>query len=496
MTTAILTIDQGTTSSRAIIFDENFKPAFAAQQEYQQYYPARGWVEHDPEDIWETTVSVCQEALAAAREKGLKVVGIGLVNQRETTLVWEKKTGKPVYNAIVWQDRRTANACKALQQYEPWITEKTGLRMDPYFSATKIKWILDNVSGARGRAARGELAFGTVDSFLIWRLTGGKTHVTDTTNASRTNLFNLSTLQWDEELLALFNIPAAMMPEIRHCADDFGLTEQHILSESLPICGVAGDQQAALIGQGCFNKGETKTTFGTGSFALVNTGDRLTYSSHNLLTTVAYTLKEQTCYAIEGSIFVAGAAVQWLRDSMGMLSNAAESEAIASSVADDHGLVLVPAFTGLGAPYWSPQARGAIYGLTRSSTSAHVVRATLESVAYQTQDLVNSIKSDNIPVTCMKVDGGMVQNSWLCQYLADTLNVTVVRPEVMETTALGAAFLAGLQLGMRENLHDFATLNPTEAQFTSRIDETLRTQRKNRWNAAVQATLLMAKAEA
>ena len=492
---AILTIDQGTTSTRTIVFDGQFSPVFTAQEEYPQHYPKPGWVEHNPEDIWQTTLNTVKEALAFSDKKGYQVAGIGLVNQRETTVVWDRQTGEAIYPAIVWQDRRTASQCNKMKDKEEWLHQRTGLRCDPYFSATKIRWILDNVEGAQQKADKGALAFGTIDSFLIWRLTGGKHHLTDTTNASRTNLFNINTLAWDDELLDLFGVPASMLPEVKDCAGDFGCLDESMFGCAVPVYGVAGDQQAALIGQGCFQSGEAKTTFGTGCFALVNSGDSPVFSGQNLLTTVAYTINGKACYAMEGSIFVAGAAVQWLRDSLCILKYAADSEVLASQVEDDHQVVVVPAFTGLGAPYWEPMARGAIYGLTRGSTDAHIVRATLESVAYQTQDLVDAIHSDGICTTAINVDGGMVQNSWFCQFLADTLDIPVNRPEIMETTALGAAFLAALKAGWQSDLQAFAGMNPCDSAFTPAADNALRVKRKARWQAAVKATLMMAEAE-
>lgn len=493
---AVITIDQGTTSTRAIVFDSVFAPVFTAQEEYPQHYPQPGWVEHNPEDIWQTTVSTLKQTMAYCRENAIEIAGIGLVNQRETTLVWDRETGKTLYPAIVWQDRRTAHQCHKLKHKEEWLHQRTGLRCDPYFSATKICWILDNVPHARERAEAGELAFGTIDSFLIWRLTGGKQHLTDTTNASRTNLFNINDMNWDNDLLALFDVPASLLPEVKNCADDFGKLDASEFGESIPICGVAGDQQAALIGQGCYKMGEAKTTFGTGCFALVNSGSEPAFSEQNLLTTVAYTLNGETCYAMEGSIFVAGAAIQWLRDSLGILPCAADSEKLARQVEEDHQVVVVPAFTGLGAPYWEPLARGAIFGLTRGSTAAHVVRATLESVSYQTQDLLNAMRCDGIDTTTMNVDGGMVQNSWFCQFLANTLNITVNRPKVMETTALGAAYLAGLHAGLKDYIEDFAALNPQDSTFEPEVDDILKKKRQHRWQAAVKATLIMAEAEA
>ncbi|MDC8829481.1 glycerol kinase GlpK [Alteromonas gilva] len=488
---AYLAIDQGTTSSRAIVFTAEFEMAYTAQQEFAQYYPRNGWVEQDPEELWQSVLAVTREALAAARQQGLQVTHIGIVNQRETTLVWHRDSGKPVYNAIVWQDRRTSQYCRSLSAHEDMVQQKTGLRLDPYFSASKLRWILDNVDGANALAQNEKLLFGTVDSWLIWRLTGGEVHATDVTNASRTSLYNIGENCWDNALLALFGIPPAMLPEVKDCAADFGMTAPDILPESLPISGVAGDQQAAMIGQGCVQPGNVKATYGTGCFALVNTGADCPVSQSGLLTTIAYRLHGQTHYAIEGAIFVAGAAVQWLRDGLGLIAKAADSEAIASQVGNEHGLVVVPAFTGLGAPHWQPDARGAIYGITRATSADDIVRATLESVCFQTHDLLTAMSQSGVTPTGLKVDGGMVANEWFCQFLADTLNVPVVRPHIMETTALGAALLAAMQAGDIAGLNDLATATPCQKTFTPTANSDRETQLV-RWQKAVQATLLMA----
>ena len=487
----ILSIDQGTTSSRAIIFAKDASIVAQAQQEFAQHYPNDGWVEHDPEDIWSSTLNVCQQAIAAASQKGAKIAAIGVTNQRETTLVWDKTTGKAIYNAIVWQDRRTAEACRSLQQagHLDTVRERTGLLLDPYFSASKVAWILDNVPQARQRAESGKLAFGTVDSFLIWRLTAGKVHATDVANASRTNLFNIHSLAWDPKLLEIFNIPHAILPQVKECTDNYGLTSEGLFDDQIPITGVAGDQQAASIGQCCFEQGDIKSTYGTGCFMLVNTGKQALLSKNRLLTTVAYTIKGQTHYALEGSIFIAGAAVQWLRDGLNIIKSAAETEAMAKSVPDDHGVFLVPAFAGFGSPYWEPDARGAIYGLTRATTSAHLARAALESVCLQSYDLLHAMSEDGVKATKLRVDGGMVANNWVCQFLAGVLNVTVERPEVMETTALGAAYLAGLQIGIYQSTDQLASMNKIDSQFGSQMPSAQRQKLLKGWASAIQSTL-------
>ncbi len=446
----ILAIDQGTTSTRAIVFDADGQRLATAQQELRQYYPDSGWVEHDPEEIWQAAAAVCREALGATPGGADTVAGIGITNQRETTVIWDRQTGEPIHRAIVWQDRRTADTCLSLRDagHEAEVTARTGLLLDPYFSATKVAWLLDNVDGARRRAENGELAFGTVDSWLIWRLTGGRAHVTDATNASRTMLFNIHEQQWDPVLLNLFEVPDALLPEVRDCAADFGVASEGLDGE-LPIAGVAGDQQAALVGQACFEPGMVKSTYGTGCFALMNTGDRPVQSRNRLLATVGYRLDGRTTYAVEGSIFVAGAAVQWLRDAIHIIGSVEETEALARGLESNRGVYLVPAFTGLGAPYWDPHARGAIFGLTRDTGIAELVRAALESVCYQTRDLFEAMADDaGTRPAALRVDGGMVANNWLLQCLADIVDVPVERPEVIETTALGAAYLAGLRLGV------------------------------------------------
>lgn len=487
----ILAIDQGTTSSRAILFDLKGRPVKTAQQEFVQIYPKNGWVEHDPEAIWQTTLTVCQQVLAGYSAD--EVLGIGITNQRETTLVWDKQTGKPIYNAIVWQDRRTAKYTDSLTQqgHEPSVSEKTGLLLDPYFSASKVRWILDNADGAQQRAEQGKLMFGTVDSFLLWRLTGGKKHATDATNASRTLLFNIHQQQWDEDLLHLFNIPRVMLPEVLDCADDFGVCDEKWFDMELPIAGVAGDQQAALFGQACFDPGMVKSTYGTGCFMIVNTGEQPLSSSNKLLTTVGYRIKGKTTYALEGSIFMAGATMQWLRDGVGLVEHPADSAAMAQQTGADQPVYLVPAFTGLGTPYWDPNARGAIFGMTRDTGAEAIVTAGLQSVAYQTRDLIEAMKRDGVArLTGLKVDGGMVVNNWAMQFLADILNVPVERPEVTETTALGVAYLAGLQLGVYQNQEQLSELWARDHQFVTRMPPEVAERLYNGWMRAVKAVQL------
>lgn len=490
---AILALDQGTTSSRAIVFDADMKIAARAQQEFAQIYPHDGWVEHDPEAIWETSLTTAKAALSGAKDKGLSVKAIGITNQRETTIVWDRNTGAPIYNAIVWQDRRTADMCDALKSsgdnVEAKVSAKTGLLLDPYFSATKISWILDNVDGARARAEAGELAFGTVDSFLIWRLTGGKSHVTDATNASRTNLFNIMTGEWDEALCKLFNVPLAMLPAVLDCADDFGISDEAVLGKAIPILGAAGDQQAALIGQACFAPGDIKSTYGTGCFVVLNTGETRLTSQNRLLSTVAYRLGGQITYALEGSIFVAGAAMQWLRDGISIIDDAAKSEAMAAGQDSNNGVYLVPAFTGLGAPHWRPDARGGIFGITRDTSREDIVRAALESVCYQTRDLLDAMADDGESPVTLKVDGGMVGNDWLCQFLADTLSIDVERSEIMETTVLGAAYLAGMQAGIYPKPEAFAKTWKRDAGFTPSMDAKVRDKNLAGWDSAIARVL-------
>ena len=489
MAKPILAIDQGTTSSRAIVFSADGRPEHVAQQEFAQHFPSDGWVEHDGEEIWRSTITVCHEVLAKAGLKPADIAGIGITNQRETTLVWDAATGELLYRAIVWQDRRTASYCAELKAagHEAMVSERTGLLIDPYFSATKLRWILDNVKGARERAERGELRFGTVDCFLLWRLTGGQVHRTDATNASRTMLFNIHTQQWDDDLLQLLDIPASLLPEVMDSAADFGQTAPEVLGASIPVCGIAGDQQAALIGQACFQPGMVKSTYGTGCFMVMNTGDTPIRSQNRLLTTVGYRLNGQTCYALEGSIFVAGAAIQWLRDGLKLIQHAGETEALARQAGEHTGVYLVPAFTGLGAPYWDPTARGALFGLTRDTGIAQIVAAGLQSVCFQTRDLLEAMQADGAQSTAaLRVDGGMVINNWVVQELANILGVTVDRPQVTETTALGAAYLAGLQLGIFRSLDDIASHWACERTFAPEMAQTQRDALYEGWLDAIR----------
>ena len=483
----ILAIDQGTTSSRAILFDGDLKPVSTGQQEFRQIFPKDGWVEHDPEEIWETTLATCKEALTK------DAMAIGITNQRETVVIWDKTSGKPIYNAIVWQDRRTSDYCFALKAkgHEEHVTEKTGLLLDPYFSATKINWILDNVEGARAKADAGDLLCGTIDCFLIWRLTGGKVHATDATNASRTMLYNIHTGQWDDDLLDLFNIPKNMLPEVKDCSGDFGETRAEIFGKSIPIRGVAGDQQAASVGQACFDVGMMKSTYGTGCFALLNTGEQAVQSKNRLLTTIAYQLDGKPTYALEGSIFIAGAVVQWLRDGLQIIDNARETDNLAIAADPEQSVVIVPAFTGLGAPYWDAECRGAIYGLTRNSGPKEFAKAALQSVAFQTRDLLEAMRKDWDwgTETVLRVDGGMTASNWTMQYLADQLNAPVDRPVVTETTAKGAAYLAGLAMGVYREPSAFKKTWQLERQFVPSLDPEIRQRDYDHWSDAVQRTL-------
>ncbi|MCF6221840.1 MAG: glycerol kinase GlpK [Robiginitomaculum sp.] len=483
--THILAIDQGTTSSRAIVYDSDAVPVFSVQKPFTQYYPNDGWVEHDPEEIWSGVLECVQKCLAHTPD----IAAIGITNQRETCVVWERSTGKPIYNAIVWQDRRTADMCAKLKDagHESVVSEKTGLLLDPYFSGAKIAWILDNIKGARARAENGELAFGTIDTFLIWRLTGGAAHVTDATNASRTSLYNIETGAWDDALLSLFNVPRALLPEVLDCAADFGVTSKEVLGAEIPITGVAGDQQAAAIGQGCFAVGDIKSTYGTGCFVLLNTGTDKITSTNRLLTTVAYRLDGVSHYALEGSIFVAGAAVQWLRDEMGLIKSASDTEAMVRDMSSNNGVYLVPAFTGLGAPHWDPNARGGIFGITRDTGPKDFVRAALESVCYQTHDLLAAMAADGAIPNSLKVDGGMAANNWTMQFLADILDIPVNRPANMETTALGAALLAGHQCGLYGDVRKFES--KTDKQFTPDMADAERKDLLAGWDKAVGRVL-------
>ena len=488
-TPLLLAIDQGTTSSRAIVFDADGSIRTVAQREFTQHFPAGGWVEHDPEEIWSATLAVTREALAAA---GGAVAAIGITNQRETTVVWDRASGAPIHRAIVWQDRRTAAKCRALRDagHESAVSEKTGLLLDPYFSATKLAWTLDHVDGARDRASAGELAFGTIDTFLIWRLTSGRVHATDATNASRTLLFDIHTQAWDDTLLQLFDVPRSVLPEVRDSAADFGTASPEVLGQAIPIAGVAGDQQAATVGQACFQPGMMKSTYGTGCFAVMNTGAEAVRSRNRLLTTVAWRLEGEPTYALEGSIFVAGAAVQWLRDGLRVIDDAPQTEALASGLPDSGGVYLVPAFTGLGAPHWDPDARGAIYGLTRDAGPAHLARAALESVCFQTRDLIAAMEADRgAAIDRLRVDGGMIGNAWLLQALADIVGVTVERPRNAETTALGAAYLAGLQAGVFRSVDDIGERWARDAECTPRMADRERERLVRGWESAVARTL-------
>ncbi|MDR9440525.1 MAG: glycerol kinase GlpK [Halomonas sp.] len=488
MASYLLAIDQGTTSSRAILFDRQGSSVATAQREFPQHFPHDGWIEHDPEDIWETVLTTCRAVLEETGVPPEEIAGVGITNQRETTLLWDRATGKPLHNAIVWQDRRTDEACRQLREagHMEDVQARTGLLIDPYFSATKLGWLLDEVPGARKRAERGELAFGTVDTFLIWRLTGSRVHATDATNASRTALFNIHEQRWDEALLDLFDIPASLLPEVKDSSDDFGRVDARWLGGELPIAGVAGDQQAALVGQACFSPGMGKSTYGTGCFMIVNTGGTAETSRNRLLTTVAYRLNGKPTYAMEGSIFVAGATVQWLRDGLELFADAAETEALACQTRSGHSVYLVPAFTGLGAPHWDPKARGAIFGLTRDTGIAEIVAAGLQAVCYQTRDLQVCMDDDMwASPGNLRVDGGMVANNWVMQFLADMLGVEVDRPTVMETTALGAAYLAGLRLGWYRDLDEIAELWRCEQRFTPKMDEAERERLYSGWKEAV-----------
>jgi glycerol kinase len=483
----LLAIDQGTSSSRSVVFDRNAHPIATSQQEFTQYYPHPGWVEHDPEEIWRSVVGVTREAIASSGVSPEKFAALGITNQRETTLVWERSSGKCVYPAIVWQDRRTAKYCRDLinSGVEGLVIEKTGLRIDPYFSAGKLVWILDNVPDARRLASAGKLAFGTVDSFLIWRLTNGRVHATDATNASRTMLFNIHTQQWDRELLDVLQVPENLLPEVLDSAGDFGVTDSSVTGFGLPIAGVAGDQQAALVGQAGFERGMTKSTYGTGCFVITNTGSEPLLSKNKLLSTVAYRLGGKVTYGLEGSIFVAGSAIQWLRDELKVIGTAAETEAIAVATGVVEHVHVVPAFAGLGAPYWDPDARGAILGLSRDSGIGDIVTATLQAVAYQTKDLMNAMADDGIRPSIIRVDGGMVANDWLLQFMADILGLEVERPANMESTVLGAALLAGLQVGVFESTAALASVWKRDAVFVPGMDEERRAALYGQWMRAV-----------
>ncbi len=483
----LLAIDQGTTSTRSILFDRGFRPVSVARRDLPQHFPGDGWVEHDPRDILDAVVATGCEALERAGRTARDVAGIGITNQRETTIVWDRSDGAPVYPAIVWQDRRTSTICAGLiaDGAEPLVKAKTGLLIDPYFSATKIAWILDHVAGARARAGRGELAFGTVDSFLLWHLTGGRVHRTDATNAARTMLFDINRQSWDAELLELFRVPAEMLPEVCDTSFDFGMTGPGVFGSSVPVLGMVGDQQGALIGQGCVERGMAKSTYGTGCFLVLNCGDTPLSSDHRLLTTVAYRLNGRTTYALEGSIFVAGAVVQWMRDGLKLIQDAAGSEALAASIGHDHGVHFVPAFTGLGAPYWDPEARGAILGLTRDTGIAEIVSAGLQSVCYQTRDLQRAMEMDGLMPARLRVDGGMAANGWVMQFLADLLGIPIERPALTETTALGAAYLAGLGAGFIGSINETKDLWQADTMFQPTMAQADRDRLYAGWQRAV-----------
>ena len=488
----IMALDQGTTSSRCILFKKDGSIASMVQREFAQIFPVEGWVEHDPMTIWSTQIATATEALLRIGASWDEVHGIGITNQRETVVVWDKKSGVPIYNAIVWQCRRTADYCEELEEkgYGKLIKEKTGLLLDPYFSATKLKWILDNVDGARERAEKGELAFGTIDSWLIWNLTGGKVHATDYSNASRTMLFNINTLQWDEELLRLFTVPASMLPTVLPSSHIYGTTDAKIFGAELPIAGVAGDQQAALFGQCRFSEGELKNTYGTGAFLLMNTGERPYSTDSGLITTIAWGLDGKVNYALEGSVFVCGAAVQWLRDGMKLIDSSQDSEYYANKVSDSGGVIVVPAFQGLGAPYWDPYARGIIIGITRATNKYHIIRATLESMAYQTAEVIELMESvTGIKVKELAVDGGASANSFLLSFQSDILGIAVERPKCVETTALGAAYLCGLALGVYTSLEEIKKNRATDLTVVPTKEDQWRTESMNGWKKAVKRCL-------
>ena len=488
----IIAIDAGTTSVRSILFNIKTKPIFTSQKEFKQYFPKNGWVEHDPEEIWLKTKKTLLDAINKSKKLKGKILTIGITNQRETTILWNKKTGKTIYKAIVWQDRRTELFCKKLRSLnkETSFFNKTGLLIDPYFSATKVKWILDNVPIAKKLMEKDELMFGTIDTFLIWRLTRGKVHATDATNASRTMLYNISTNKWDKGILNLFKIKKSILPTVKNSSDNFGSTHSSITGKSIPITGVVGDQQAATIGQCCFEPGSLKSTYGTGAFVLLNTGDKIIYSKNRLLTTIAYRIKGKTTYAMEGSIFIAGAGVQWLRDKMKFFKKASETEKIVKSINDNNDIYLVPAFTGLGAPYWNANARGVLSGLTRDTSPKEIVRAIIESVAYQTYDLFEAMKHDGLRPRVVKVDGGMVTNNWFSQFLSDVVNVKVLRPKVKETTALGAVFMAGLYIGVYKSLKDISKNWALDKKFSPNIKSKKRKSLIKGWTKAIKRTLI------
>jgi glycerol kinase len=487
----LLSIDQGTTSSRSILFDLKGNKIFSSQFEFQQIFPNSGWVEHDPEEIWKVTLKTIKEAIRKSKNLKSKIISIGITNQRETTILWDKNTGKPIYNAIVWQDRRTQKICENLKKrkLENSFRKKTGLFIDPYFSATKVKWILDNVSLSKKLIKNKRLMFGTIDTFLIWRLTDKTNHFTDATNASRTMMFNINSNQWDYEILKKLNIPKSILPTVKNSADNFGTTSKKIIGEEIPINAVLGDQQAAAVGQACFNKGSVKSTYGTGAFAIMNTGNTKILSKNKLLTTICYRLKNKNTYALEGSIFIAGAGVQWLRDKVKLINNAHETEKIANSKKNNDGIYIVPAFTGLGAPYWSPDSRGLITGLTRNTDWKNLVRAVVESVAYQSYDLFESMRKDGSRPKIIKVDGGMIANNWFAQFLSDILDTNVLRPKIQETTALGVAFFAAYQAGEFKSLNEITSKWKKDAMFKPKISKKMRVNLLKGWEQAIRKTL-------
>ena len=488
----IISIDAGTTSNRSILFDLNGKPVFSSQKEFTQYFPKNGWVEHDPDEIWKTTIKTLKDVIKKVKRLKGEVLTIGITNQRETTVLWDKQSGKPIYNAIVWQDRRTEDFCKKLrkQNKDTTIFNKTGLLIDPYFSGTKIKWIIDNVPKAKQLINKRQLLFGTIDSYLIWKLTKGKMHATDATNASRTMIYNISSNKWDDSILKLFKIPKNILPIVKDCSDDYGYTHSSLTGKPIPINGVVGDQQAATIGQCCFEPGSLKSTYGTGAFVLLNTGNKKIYSKNRLLTTIGYRIKGKTTYAMEGSIFIAGAGVQWLRDRMKFFKKAPETEKIVKSLKDNNGIYLVPAFTGLGAPHWNANSRGVLSGITRDTSPKEIVRAIIEAVAYQTHDLFEAMKHDGLRPRIVRVDGGMVMNNWFSQFLSDIVNVKVLRPKVQETTALGAAFMAGLQIGVYKSLKDISKNWHLDKKFSPKMKNKSRSMLIKGWEKAVKRALI------
>ena len=487
----ILSIDQGTTSTRSILFDLKGKPVFVSQKEFKQYYPKDGWVEHNPEEIWVTTKKVIKEIINKNKKIKGNILTIGITNQRETTLLWDSKTGKCIYNAIVWQDRRTTNLCNKLKKkgLENLIKSRTGLLLDPYFSATKIKWIIENIPSAKKLLKKNRLLFGTIDTYLIWKLTKGKIHATDSTNASRTMLFNIKKNCWDKKILKLLKIPESILPNVKNSADNFGFTDKSITKKSYPINGVIGDQQAATVGQSCFQKGSTKITFGTGAFIIMNTGNKKINSKNKLLSTICYRINNRTTFALEGSIFIAGASVQWLRDKLKIIKSAKMTEKISKKQINNNNVYLVPAFTGLGAPYWKPNVRGILTGLTRDTGRNEIIRATLESVAYQTSDLLNAMKKDGLKPSDIKVDGGMANNYWFIQFLTDILNIKVLKPKVYETTSLGAAVMAGYYIGVYKSLSDITRNWKFDKKFVPKIVHKNRLKLLNGWHRAIRKTL-------